>query len=481
MLTPQMVDGIPAGYTTSKSSSLGGVMHTSLLTRMAEQKELVLQLIRELGEAGTSEDQIRLRQRLQQESNTLARMVHGYRRRLLRGPGRMAVQEVSPEQAQARMTIVAQRSQVLNKELVQVVKAWREQKGNPLVRRNLQLKYQLLVTERVHLQRRMTLLRQGRDYVLPRRLAPHQIRVARKMLRLPSVLPTPTVDETAALVGLLASRIQRRPEDTDATFRERLVAYLRRALVRWSNRKAARTPDDEAVVGAVAETLTEDQEALEAEAQAGGAAADPVSDVFGPLVESEPVQEQVDAAIDNIQPSVVQAADPGEVVVQAEAILLDAEAGANSNLGLSTVDTLPVDVSVTTQAVDLSVLAPSPEAAYYPGTTTTQAPLPTIQATTSKPPRRQRSRRGGVSVPRVPTFSKASGTTKATPSASTTLPTVAATSELAPVESAEEMVVPQAVEAESTVAPEAPKDNKMLWIGVGVAVLVGGYLLTRRS
>lgn len=452
-------------------------MHSPLISRMAKQKDLVLQLASELSQAATSEDQIRLRKQLQEESLQLSRMIIGFRRRKSRGPGRMATREVSPEQVKARIQVILQRAEQIREAIDQVAKTWAENKGNAAVRRNLQARYQSLMAERVHLHRRMMLLREGRDYLLPRPLAAHQVRVARKRLNLPPVIATPTVNETGALVGLLVTRIQRRKEDTDDTFRERLVSYLRRALVRWSNRKAAQAPADEAVVGAVAETLSEDSAALEAEADAGGSVQDPVADVFGPLVDSEAVQEQVDGAIDNLQPTVVQDVDPGEAVVEAESLILEEGAGSQ-NLGFSSITPDIQAATVTTQAVDLSVLAPSPEAAYYPGTVqTTQAPLPTITTTTApSKPSRKKTRRGGIYVPRVPTFSKASGSTQAVPSSAAPSPTLSLPS--APDDA---VITPTLVDETPVASPEPPKDNKLLLIGVGVAVLVGGYLLFRRS
>ena len=452
-------------------------MHSTLLARMAEQKDLVLKLALELDQAASSEDKIRIQKQLQEESNKLARMVTGFRRRMLRSGTRgLAVEDVTPEQAKARTSIVLQRIQAVNKEIAQVAKLWNENKGNAYVRQNIRMKYQILLTERVHLQRRLTLLQHGRDFVMPRKISAHQVRVARKRLGLPPMFHTPTVDDTGALIALLVTRIERRKEDTDATFRERLLAYLRRALLRWSHRKMAGGPADEAVVGAVAETLQEDSAALEAEADAGGTIADPVTDVFVPLTESEPVQEQVDNAIDNLHPSVAVQADPSTTVVEAETLIHEMSAPTGSDMGQT------LDLTAATAAI-----APTPSAAYYPGTEPLSIPTPSVSLPSAPPPQSTPSRspkrkRTPIRVPRVPTFAKA-GSRKAQTSASAptsaAAPTMMATDTVTGEEV--EVMVPQEASAEETAAAEQAGTNRMLMIGVGVALLVGGYLVLRRK
>lgn len=466
-------------------------MHSPLVVRMAQQRNVVLQLATQLDQAATSEDKLRLQDQLRTESNKLARMVAGARRKIARRGHSLPVEAVTPEQAAARKSNVVQRLHDVNVEIAQISILWEKNKGNHAVRQSLRLKYQLLLTERVHLHRRLVLLRHGKDYVQPRWLSPMHVRVWRKKLGLPVSYPTPSVTETDSLIRLLATRIERRKEDTDQTFRERLLSYVRRALVRWAHYRSRGAPPDASVAQAAMETIQEDSPAIEAEADAGGTIQDPAADVFIPMVESEPVQEQVDTVVEDIQPTIIQNSDPAEVVIEAEALAYELEGQSGPPLGqLDSTMTSSALIKLPAPTIVATTATPTTSADFIStpvpmSTVSTSSPAPVTKPVKVKVPKPKKKKPLDPFVPVVPTFSKA-GSKKTTVTSSSTVPVVVTdptTGEQVVVATPVEMPAEVETELDSSTPALAPSSDssKMMWVGLGLAVLVGGYLILRKN
>lgn len=234
-----------------------------------------------------------------------------------------ALELLSPEQVKARIVALVHERVAINQVLAQVDAAIRQGKGSSEARHRFPVQRSLLLGRLRLLERRLGLLRTGRDLEQPTWLHPSRVRVQRPKIGLPPLYHMPAPIEVVALIRAVAAGLHRKQGEGDRPFRARLKAYVNRALARYIVRSQVhRVPPEQALAEAVQETLTADPPALEAEADEGGVVADPVADLMASAVETPEAAAAVVAVTSGPGPSVdaVTAADVDKIVMAAETV-----------------------------------------------------------------------------------------------------------------------------------------------------------------
>jgi hypothetical protein len=309
--------------------------------RLADQRDVVLGLRLRWAAAATPVEKAALSRKLGAELIKLRRLTDATKLSALDTPG---VMRITPFAAQALITaIIGEIRQV------EAALAGNGIKAFPLRRTRLQVR-------RRFLRKRLRLLRTGFDIERPVRLAPHLIKIPRVALVLPEDYELPTAAETATLTRLVGLALVRRPGEPQKQFRDRLRAYVQRALVRFVLFRR-RLKAEQAIPAAIEETVRVDAPALEAEVTAGGIAADPVAEQMEPVT-METADTIATVAID-LQPPV-----PAETIKEPTAAEVD-QAVVQASVVADDLANAPVEPADQAAALLLDDSPPEPEQPFY--------------------------------------------------------------------------------------------------------------------
>ena len=226
------------------------------------------------------------------------------------------IKKVEPNEAKARVQTILRKIAALNREITKLTA--RIASMTPGVQRAVLFNRRAkLAAEKSGLERRLKLLRQGRDKVQVRRV---RVQKQRPQIRLtPGVVFRPAPDLVTVLVRYLAQRIPRRPGESRRHFLLRLRIYVQRALARYAANAASEPDPNAAAEAAAVATVTEDAPAIEAEVDAGGVAEDDASDAMTEVAE-EFIPQMEQAAAD-FAPETAENSDPDEFVTSDTALV----------------------------------------------------------------------------------------------------------------------------------------------------------------
>lgn len=351
--------------------------------RIAEQRAVVVYLQDQVNSAEDPIARAVLAREMQQAVSTLARYLAGASSRIQRSE--TAEQDVGLEQldaatAKARARLIYQEAAAIKQVLRDLTQ--REGKGDAVARHRTQVQHRLLSARFRLLGRRFQLLQHGRDVEQYVKLAPGSVPVRRE-LGLPLVYSVPGTAETTVLLRAVAAGLQRRPGESDRTFRMRLKAYAARALVRYLNKRhSQQLPVDTAIEDAVKDTFAQDGAVIEAEVTAGGLSADPVADTMVPILDD--INEEVVRVTEDMQPEVPEEEADVEDVAQVLAESEQVEA-ALTDAGDDMYDLYGATPSISVPTFGGKTVA-MPSAKYAPSTAT-RPTTPTFRsgAVTSAP------------------------------------------------------------------------------------------------
>jgi len=236
-----------------------------------------------------------LSQDLAQEVKELASLVavaRAKKGRALRG-GISGVEKVGPDQVKIRLRASRAQLAAVNAELKTLHKRAKNKKGPKLVRKHRQARIQVLSAKRVHLKRRIGLLKRGLDFERAVRLHPSRVAIQRRKLVLPRAWSVPNHSDVAVLIRLLGTQVPRLSRESSRAYVQRLRAYTQRSLLRLINLRASNVTGPSSITQAVEATIVEDGPALNSESEAGGVAIDPMAEGMDDLI--QPVSDQLEA------------------------------------------------------------------------------------------------------------------------------------------------------------------------------------------
>ena len=175
-------------------------------------------------------------------------------------------------------------------------------------------------------------------------------------LTLPDHWAVPPVAERIVLLRLLATQLQRLPQESDARLTWRLKVYTMRALARLVTLRAAGVTGSKALVQAATITLEEDAAAINAQSQTGRFELGPTLEAMQPLI--RPLSAQFEGAIEDLQSGV-----PAEMPTAANvkellrlASVLEAEAAQAPE---EPSDTLVEDILLADETAESTALVPA--------------------------------------------------------------------------------------------------------------------------
>lgn len=287
-----------------------------LARRLARQRQIVLQLRRQLDQAEDPASRAFAERRLKEEAGKLRRMLRGAKKRRLRRP-QPRIQTLDAYQARARQVAITRELSAIDKTLGRLARLSRKG-ARRAVRRQLRIQYQMLKARQKLLIHRLRLLEHGKDLEQAPRVHPSRLPIQRAKLGLPRTYSAPQPGEVIVALRLLASSLKRHSGESDRRFRFRLRAYLQRALVRYLHKKHQMSAN-QALVQSVEETVEVDSPAIEAEVEQGAFAADPAAEAVDAMI--EPVADELVRVTDDIQPPV--GATPVQSVEEVDALLAE--------------------------------------------------------------------------------------------------------------------------------------------------------------
>lgn len=287
-----------------------------LAHRLARQRAKVLKLRNELQQAKNPIQKAKAKRDLLHETALLRRMTEGAKKSWQPGG---PTEDLSPAQVKARTLVVRKQLSHVDNAISKLNRLARKAKKGARLRQ-IGIQHQMLGARKRLLTHRLDLLSAGKDLERAPRVHPSQVGIQRVKLDLPSVYEVPQPGETIVLLRMIAGSLRRNAGESDKMFRSRLRAYTRRALVRFLAKRKHMNAND-ALVSAAQETIQVDSPAIEAEADAGGFVSDPVAEAVDALI--EPVSEELNAAVVDIQPEVSESPVSEEDV---EPLLSEAEA-----------------------------------------------------------------------------------------------------------------------------------------------------------
>lgn len=267
--------------------------------------------VRQAERMATGEEKFKLRQQL----SALARDLRSH---ITRGAIPSGVIELSPMAAHARRVSIHDERVKLHAKYNELKQGLR-QVSDKSARLRMQQDQKLIQARDAYLVKRDRMLAAGTDVDDPLTLAPHQITVPRKPLRLPPVYGVPPKTTLTTLTYMLVAHTPRRPGESLGSYRARVQSYIKRALVRYLNKKAVGQGEQEALTEATQETQVEDSPALEAESHTGGVAPDAAADVMDLLLLDG--ESDLTMAITELQPGTPQEITPEQV----DKLLLESE------------------------------------------------------------------------------------------------------------------------------------------------------------
>ena len=248
------------------------------------------------------------------------------------------IKTVGPSDAQARAHTLLRRLKVLDAEIKKL--AARIISMKPGTQRTVMYnKRAKLLAERSGIQRRLKLLRQGRDKVQIRRVVAPVKRP--KLMLHPSVTFRPAPDLVAVLVRYLAQRLPRRKGESRQQFLLRLRIYVQRALARYAVNAAAEPNPAAAAEAAAVATITDDSQAIESEVDAGGVGEDDAADAMAETVEE--YLPQIEQAAADFAPETVENSAPEEFV-SSDTMLMD-----------SSLETIDEDLEDAFETLDIDI------------------------------------------------------------------------------------------------------------------------------
>ena len=218
-----------------------------------------------------------------------------------------------------------------------------------------QTQLRILQARNSYLVSRAKLLAKGQDIETAAVISPSGIyRVQRIALILPAKMAMPSVGTAGVVTRLIAMNLARKAGEAPMSYRNRLRAYLKRALARLAILHAARVlavnhaadpatlaPSSADVQQAVSDTITQDSSALESEAASGGETADPAAEVMAPAARA--AADQIAAAEEDTTPAPAGVPTDAQVdatvaaATGAESDLVSAPADASDHLAAAAV------------------------------------------------------------------------------------------------------------------------------------------------
>ncbi len=269
-----------------------------------------------------------LEQDLAQSIKELAALVgvsHAKKKRALRG-GISGVEKVGSTQVKTRLRASRAQLATVNEELKTLHKRAKNKKGPKLMKKHRQANIQVLSAKRVHLKRRIGLLKRGLDFERAVRLHPSRVAIQRRKLVLPRAWSVPNHADVTVLIRLLGTQVPRLSHESGRAYVQRLRAYTQRSLLRLINLRASNVTGSPAITQAAEATIAEDGPALDSESEAGGVVIDAMAEGMDDII--QPVSDQLEAVEEDYQTE-IPAGDPTpEELDQILAFAEEAEAEA---------------------------------------------------------------------------------------------------------------------------------------------------------
>jgi hypothetical protein len=253
------------------------------------------------------------------------------RNRARRG-GMAGVVKIRAEDARSRISSTRVELAKADALLKALKKAKKAKKGGTVVQLRNKSRAQLVSIKRLHLRRRIGLLKRRLDFARPVRIHPSRVPIQRVKLTLPPVWSVPSHADITVLIRLLGSQVKRLPDESDPQFVQRLRAYSQRALIRFINLRSSRVTGPTAIRKAAEATLAVDAPALDAESEAGGVAADDTAEAVDNLI--QPVSDQLEAAAEDMQTEIPS----GEITPEELEELLLAASEAEADAAVAPVE-----------------------------------------------------------------------------------------------------------------------------------------------
>ncbi len=280
--------------------------------QIRSQRVDLLKAKQEVFNAKTPADKARAEKVLLDKARRLAVLVPGKQRKT------SALVKISPAVRKVEGASLKKRINELRAKIAQTQAALQAAGGAQPASTILRIRLNKLQSEMQSAQRKLMLNSRGVIRRKPRKLQPSSVPLLRPRIAMPSMDIAPSPIAVQQGLSNLISALPKKPGESAEAYRNRLEAYLQRLIARLIAMLAEGQDEPSALQAATTQTITEDSSALEAEAAAGGVAADPAAEAVEDIVDGA-----AGPALDTIEEQVAQAeavdtASVDEIIVQAE-------------------------------------------------------------------------------------------------------------------------------------------------------------------